>query len=73
LEAHLNPLKTEKAVLVLEDGSHFFGHGFGAAKKVSGEIVFSTSMVGYPEAHKETQSQRRHARNFAGVRRGRRA
>jgi len=50
LEAHLNPLKTEKAVLVLEDGSHFFGHGFGAAKKVSGEIVFSTSMVGYPEA-----------------------
>jgi carbamoyl-phosphate synthase small subunit len=50
LEAHLNPLKTGKAVLVLEDGSHFFGHGFGAVKKVSGEIVFSTSMVGYPEA-----------------------
>jgi len=50
LEAHLNPLKLGKAVLVLEDGSHFFGHGFGAAKKVSGEIVFSTSMVGYPEA-----------------------
>jgi carbamoyl-phosphate synthase small subunit len=36
--------------LVLEDGSYFVGHGFGAAKKVSGEIVFSTSMVGYPEA-----------------------
>ena len=50
MEAHLNPLKTGKAVLVLEDGSHFFGHGFGAVKKVSGEIVFSTSMVGYPEA-----------------------
>jgi len=50
LEAHLNPLKPGKAVLVLEDGSHFFGHGFGAIKKVSGEIVFSTSMVGYPEA-----------------------
>jgi len=50
LKAHLNPLKTGKAVLVLEDGSHFFGHGFGAVKKVSGEIVFSTSMVGYPEA-----------------------
>ncbi|MDH5662956.1 MAG: glutamine-hydrolyzing carbamoyl-phosphate synthase small subunit [Candidatus Bathyarchaeota archaeon] len=50
MEAHLNSLKPGKAVLVLEDGSHFFGHGFGAVKKVSGEIVFSTSMVGYPEA-----------------------
>jgi carbamoyl-phosphate synthase small subunit len=44
------PSKAEKAVLVLEDGSTFLGHGFGAAKKVSGEIVFSTSMVGYPES-----------------------
>ena len=50
MEVHLNPLKLGKAVLVLEDGSHFFGHSFGAVKKVSGEIVFSTSMVGYPEA-----------------------
>lgn len=39
-----------KAVLVLEDGSSFSGQGFGATKKVSGEVVFSTSMVGYPEA-----------------------
>jgi carbamoyl-phosphate synthase small subunit len=44
------PSKTGKAVLILEDGSTFLGHGFGAAKKVSGEIVFSTSMVGYPES-----------------------
>jgi len=36
--------------LILEDGSYFLGHGFGAVKKVSGEVVFSTSMVGYPEA-----------------------
>jgi len=50
LETPLNSLKPGKAVLVLEDGSNFFGHGFGAVKKVSGEIVFSTSMVGYPEA-----------------------
>jgi carbamoyl-phosphate synthase small subunit len=42
--------ETGKAVLVLEDGSTFVGSGFGAAKKVSGEIVFSTSMVGYPES-----------------------
>ena len=41
---------TGKAVLVLEDGSTFMGYGFGAPKKVSGEIVFSTSMVGYPES-----------------------
>jgi carbamoyl-phosphate synthase small subunit len=44
------PKKTGKAVLVLEDGSTFAGYGFGAAKQVSGECVFSTSMVGYPES-----------------------
>jgi carbamoyl-phosphate synthase small subunit len=42
--------ETGKAVLVLEDGSIFVGHGFGAPKKVTGEVVFSTSMVGYPES-----------------------
>jgi len=50
LGSQFNTLKAKKAVLVLEDGSYFFGRGFGAVKKVSGEIVFSTSMVGYPEA-----------------------
>lgn len=50
VKAQNNLSKAEKAVLVLEDGSTFFGHGFGAPKKVSGEIVFSTSMVGYPES-----------------------
>jgi len=50
LEAEFNPLKPRKAILVLEDGFHFVGQGFGAVKKVSGEVVFSTSMVGYPEA-----------------------
>jgi carbamoyl-phosphate synthase small subunit len=34
----------------LEDGSFFVGKGFGASSKVSGEVVFSTSMVGYLEA-----------------------
>jgi len=42
--------ETGKAVLVLEDGSVFLGQGFGSVKKVSGEVVFSTSMVGYPES-----------------------
>jgi carbamoyl-phosphate synthase small subunit len=42
--------KTKKAVLLLEDGTSFIGKGFGATGKISGEVVFSTSMVGYPEA-----------------------
>ncbi len=46
----LNSSKSKKAVLVLEDGTFFLGKGFGASKETSGEVVFSTSMVGYPEA-----------------------
>jgi carbamoyl-phosphate synthase small subunit len=42
--------KTKKAVLVLEDGTFFVGKGFGGIRKIAGEVVFSTSMVGYPEA-----------------------
>lgn len=37
------------AVLALEDGSVFRGEGFGARTEVSGEVVFNTSMIGYPE------------------------
>ena len=37
------------AVLVLEDGSTFTGHGFGAASTTVGEICFNTSMTGYQE------------------------
>jgi carbamoyl-phosphate synthase small subunit len=50
LEAETRPKKVGKAALVLEDGTVFFGKGFGAPCKVSGEVVFSTSMVGYPES-----------------------
>ena len=39
----------KKAVLVLEDGTLLNGVGFGATKKVSGEVVFNTGMVGYVE------------------------
>jgi carbamoyl-phosphate synthase small subunit len=42
--------KTKKAILALEDGTIFRGKGFGSVQKNSGEVVFSTSMVGYPEA-----------------------
>jgi carbamoyl-phosphate synthase small subunit len=45
-----NSCKNKQAILVLEDGTLFTGQGFGAARKISGEVVFSTSMVGYPEA-----------------------
>jgi carbamoyl-phosphate synthase small subunit len=35
---------------MLEDGSIFNGYSFGAKKPVSGEVVFNTGMVGYPES-----------------------
>ncbi len=41
---------TRKAVLLLEDGSIFQGSAFGSSTKVTGEVVFSTGMVGYTEA-----------------------
>lgn len=36
--------------LVLEDGTEFDGKAFGSLESKSGEIVFSTNMVGYPES-----------------------
>jgi carbamoyl-phosphate synthase small subunit len=43
-------VKNKKAILLLKDGTSFIGKGFGAIGKASGEVVFSTSMVGYTEA-----------------------
>jgi len=40
---------TEKAILVLEDGSVYQGYAFGAAVSTYGEVVFNTSMTGYQE------------------------
>ncbi|TVQ83332.1 MAG: carbamoyl-phosphate synthase small subunit [Micavibrio sp.] len=37
------------AVLLLHDGSAFFGRGFGASGTTGGEICFNTSMTGYQE------------------------
>ena len=39
-----------KARLVFQDGSFFEGFLFGSSNSVSGEAVFQTGMVGYPEA-----------------------
>jgi len=43
-------MKKIKARLELEDGSVFHGFSFGAQQSVSGEVVFNTGMVGYPES-----------------------
>jgi carbamoyl-phosphate synthase small subunit len=39
-----------RARLILEDGTIFKGRTFGINKNISGEVVFNTGMVGYPEA-----------------------
>ena len=36
--------------LILEDNSIFQGYSFGSKNAVSGEVVFNTGMVGYPES-----------------------
>jgi carbamoyl-phosphate synthase small subunit len=36
--------------LVLSDGTFFSGESFGAEREAFGEVVFNTSMTGYPEA-----------------------
>ncbi|MDR2362102.1 MAG: glutamine-hydrolyzing carbamoyl-phosphate synthase small subunit [Prevotellaceae bacterium] len=38
------------ASLILEDGSVFHGASFGSRTASSGEVVFNTAMVGYPES-----------------------
>ncbi|MFA5820679.1 MAG: glutamine-hydrolyzing carbamoyl-phosphate synthase small subunit [Candidatus Gracilibacteria bacterium] len=39
-----------KATLVLKDGTRLTGTSFGAPVSSAGEVVFNTSMVGYPES-----------------------
>ena len=40
----------DEALLLLEDGSIFFGRALGAEAKSVGEVVFTTGMVGYCES-----------------------
>ena len=40
----------KEAKLILENGDEFRGFSFGAEHSVSGEVVFNTGMVGYPES-----------------------
>ncbi|TGZ84508.1 carbamoyl-phosphate synth [Ascodesmis nigricans] len=45
------PIEDERLVTIeLEDGTAYQGYSFGAHKSVSGELVFQTGMVGYPES-----------------------
>ena len=44
----------KQAKLILEDGTEFNGFSFGAERSVSGEVVFNTGMVGYPESLTDT-------------------
>ncbi|MFN4189521.1 MAG: glutamine-hydrolyzing carbamoyl-phosphate synthase small subunit [Pseudothermotoga sp.] len=39
----------KKALLVLEDGSHFYGESFASDGEAFGELVFNTGMTGYQE------------------------
>jgi carbamoyl-phosphate synthase small subunit len=36
--------------LILDDGTRFTGHSFGAQVAAAGEVVFNTAMTGYPES-----------------------
>ncbi|MGA3012100.1 MAG: glutamine-hydrolyzing carbamoyl-phosphate synthase small subunit [Terracidiphilus sp.] len=38
-----------QAILALEDGSIYRGHGYGAPGECQGEVVFNTSLTGYQE------------------------
>merc|ERR1719392_89269 len=39
-----------RATLELADGSVFHGYSFGHDESTTGEVVFNTGMVGYPES-----------------------
>ncbi len=45
----MEKVSMKKAQLVLEDGTSFEGLSFGHEASSSGEVVFNTGMVGYPE------------------------
>nr|YP_009628557.1 carbamoyl phosphate synthase small subunit [Acrochaetium secundatum]QBX88340.1 carbamoyl phosphate synthase small subunit [Acrochaetium secundatum] len=45
----LSNMKANRAILVLEDGSTYYGWSFNSSSTVSGEVVFNTGMTGYQE------------------------
>ena len=45
----INEKNILNCILLLSDGSHFFGTSFGSKKKSMGELCFNTSLTGYQE------------------------
>ena len=48
-EGFIPAYERKKTTLILDDGTRFEGYSFGAETSTSGEVVFNTAMVGYPE------------------------
>ncbi|KAL9610218.1 MAG: hypothetical protein Q9167_005067 [Letrouitia subvulpina] len=44
------PVSHDRATFTIRDGPVYHGKSFGAKSNVSGEAVFTTSLVGYPES-----------------------
>ncbi|KAA8576170.1 hypothetical protein EYC84_006325 [Monilinia fructicola] len=44
------PISHDRATFTIRDGPVFHGKSFGAKSNISGEAVFTTSLVGYPES-----------------------
>lgn len=44
------PVSRERATFTIRNGPIFHGTSFGARSNISGEAVFTTSLVGYPES-----------------------
>src|SRR5690606_34759638 len=45
----MNTIKTQEAILILEDGTVFKGKALGAIGTTGGELCFNTGMTGYQE------------------------
>ncbi|PGH06149.1 carbamoyl-phosphate synthase arginine-specific small chain [Blastomyces parvus] len=46
----VSPSAHDRATFMIRDGPVFHGKSFGAKANISGEAVFTTSLVGYPES-----------------------
>lgn len=45
----MKEIENTSAVILLEDGTHFYGKSFGEPQTIVGEICFNTGMTGYQE------------------------
>jgi carbamoyl-phosphate synthase small subunit len=47
--SHTSPTRAYTALLLLADGTSFYGYGIGKKGKTTGEVCFNTGMTGYQE------------------------